>query len=104
MTFSFVPLVAGHLTVRRYVRLPRHRLSRMTAPRRAPNPSGEWSAARPEPRLEHALQLGPGCNSELGKGAVEVRADGAVGEIKHLRDLAVAHPVGGHLSDLQFLR
>lgn len=42
-------------------------------------------------------------DAELGKGAVEVGADGAVREVELLADLAVSEPGGRHARDLQLL-
>src|SRR5580658_9703148 len=61
--------------------------------------SVDWSVC-----VQAGGELGAGGDIELGEDAVQVRADGAVGEVELLADLPVSQPVGGHLGDLQFLR
>src|SRR5258708_38214368 len=81
----------------------------MTAPARPPfthtgRRLGDLASMESWGSGERSLQFGPGGDPELGEDAIQMRADGAVGQIKSLADLAVAQAFGGHLGDLQFLR
>ena len=66
---------------------------------------GSFAAARLGCRRgERRLELTARRDSELREYAVEVRADGAVGEVEPLAYLAVGEPFRGKLCDLELLR
>src|ERR1700727_2882323 len=54
-------------------------------------------------RAEGAVQLDAGRGPELGVDFRQVRADGAVGDVEPLADLAVGQAVRRQLRDLQLL-
>src|SRR6266568_2818112 len=53
---------------------------------------------------EGRIELGARGDAEFWEEPVEVRGDGAVGEVELLADLAVGEAGGCHLGDLEFLR